>query len=59
MSAVLELPVIRVLLGLAPDRALVVLVTEDGGVENRLFAPPAGSPLAPRVPPALEFDVLL
>ncbi|MGF1658119.1 MAG: heat-inducible transcriptional repressor HrcA [Rubrimonas sp.] len=28
--------------GLAPDRALVVLVTEDGTVENRLFAPPAG-----------------
>jgi heat-inducible transcriptional repressor len=28
--------------GLAPDRALVVLVTEDGSVENRLFRPPAG-----------------
>jgi heat-inducible transcriptional repressor len=28
--------------GLAPDRALVVLVTEDGTVENRLFRPPAG-----------------
>jgi heat-inducible transcriptional repressor len=28
--------------GLAPDRALVVLVTEDGSVENRLFHPPAG-----------------
>jgi heat-inducible transcriptional repressor len=28
--------------GLAPDRALVVLVTEDGAVENRLFLPPAG-----------------
>jgi len=27
---------------LAPDRALVVLVTGDGHVENRLFAPPAG-----------------
>jgi len=27
---------------LAPDRALVVLVTADGQVENRLFAPPAG-----------------
>jgi heat-inducible transcriptional repressor len=28
--------------GLAADRALVVLVTEDGTVENRIFAPPAG-----------------
>jgi heat-inducible transcriptional repressor len=28
--------------GLAPDRALVVLVTEDGAVENRLFRPPDG-----------------
>jgi heat-inducible transcriptional repressor len=28
--------------GLAADRALVVLVTEDGSVENRLFSPPAG-----------------
>jgi heat-inducible transcriptional repressor len=28
--------------GLAPDRALVVLVTEDGSVENRFFRPPAG-----------------
>ena len=28
--------------GLAPDRALVVLVFEDGTVENRLFAPPEG-----------------
>jgi heat-inducible transcriptional repressor len=28
--------------GLAPDRALVVLVTEDGSVENRVFRPPAG-----------------
>jgi heat-inducible transcriptional repressor len=28
--------------GLAPDRALVVLVTEDGTVENRLFHPPEG-----------------
>lgn len=28
--------------GLAPDRALVVLVTEDGAVENRVFAPPEG-----------------
>lgn len=27
---------------LAPDRALVVLVTEDGSVENRLFTPPVG-----------------
>ena len=27
---------------LAPDRALVVLVTADGQVENRLFVPPAG-----------------
>ena len=27
---------------LGPDRALVVLVTADGQVENRLFAPPAG-----------------
>lgn len=27
---------------LAPDRALVVLVTADGQVENRLFAPPLG-----------------
>ena len=27
---------------LAPDRALVVLVTADGQVENRLFAPPVG-----------------
>jgi len=27
---------------LAPDRALVVLVTADGRVENRVFAPPAG-----------------
>lgn len=29
-------------LGLAPDRALVVLVFEDGQVENRLFTPPPG-----------------
>jgi heat-inducible transcriptional repressor len=28
--------------GLAPDRVLVVLVTADGHVENRIFAPPAG-----------------
>ena len=28
--------------GLAPDRALVVLVTEDGTVENRFFRPPDG-----------------
>ena len=28
--------------GLAPDRALVVLVFEDGGVENRVFTPPKG-----------------
>jgi heat-inducible transcriptional repressor len=28
--------------GLAPDRALVVLVTEDGHVENRFFRPPDG-----------------
>ncbi|PTV95195.1 heat-inducible transcription repressor HrcA [Rhodobacter aestuarii] len=27
---------------LAPDRALVVLVTADGQVENRVFTPPAG-----------------
>lgn len=27
---------------LAPDRALVVLVTADGQVENRLFTPPVG-----------------
>ena len=27
---------------LAPDRALVVLVTADGAVENRLFTPPMG-----------------
>ena len=27
---------------LAPDRALVVLVTADGAVENRLFTPPVG-----------------
>ena len=27
---------------LAPDRALVVLVTSDGTVENRVFTPPAG-----------------
>jgi heat-inducible transcriptional repressor len=27
---------------LAPDRALVVLVTEDGNVENRMFNPPLG-----------------
>ena len=27
---------------LAPDRALVVLVTADGAVENRLFTPPIG-----------------
>jgi heat-inducible transcriptional repressor len=27
---------------LAPDRALVVLVTADGRVENRLFTPPVG-----------------
>ncbi len=27
---------------LAPDRALVVLVTADGQVENRIFTPPAG-----------------
>lgn len=27
---------------LAPDRGLVVLVTSDGHVENRLFTPPAG-----------------
>jgi heat-inducible transcriptional repressor len=29
-------------LGLAPDRALVVLVFDDGHVENRLFTPPLG-----------------
>jgi heat-inducible transcriptional repressor len=28
--------------GLAPDRALVVLVFADGHVENRVFTPPAG-----------------
>ncbi len=28
--------------GLAADRALVVLVTDDGAVENRLFTPPPG-----------------
>ena len=28
---------------LAPDRALVVLVLSDGTVENRVFAPPAGT----------------
>ncbi len=28
--------------GLSPDRALVVLVTADGAVENRLFTPPPG-----------------
>ncbi len=27
---------------LSPERALVVLVTADGGVENRLFTPPLG-----------------
>ncbi|PIB26579.1 heat-inducible transcriptional repressor HrcA [Amylibacter kogurei] len=27
---------------LSPDRALVVLVTEDGHVENRVFTPPVG-----------------
>ena len=27
---------------LAPDRALVILVTEDGQVENRMFVPPVG-----------------
>ncbi|GLQ35517.1 heat-inducible transcription repressor HrcA [Amylibacter marinus] len=27
---------------LAPDRALVVMVTEDGQVENRMFTPPLG-----------------
>jgi heat-inducible transcriptional repressor len=35
---------------LGPDRALVVLVTADGQVENRVFAPPAGlTPSAMRV----------
>ncbi|MGI3164207.1 heat-inducible transcriptional repressor HrcA [Pseudooceanicola sp. 200-1SW] len=29
-------------ISLAPDRALVVLVTADGHVENRLFTPPPG-----------------
>ena len=29
--------------GLAPDRALVVLVFADGHVENRVFAPPPGA----------------
>ncbi len=29
-------------ISLSPDRALVVLVTADGQVENRLFAPPKG-----------------
>ena len=29
-------------ISLAPDRALVVLVTTDGNVENRIFSPPAG-----------------
>lgn len=29
-------------ISLAPDRALVVLVTADGHVENRIFTPPAG-----------------
>ncbi len=35
---------------LGPDRALVVLVTADGQVENRVFTPPAGlTPSAMRV----------
>ncbi|TVQ56090.1 MAG: heat-inducible transcriptional repressor HrcA [Rhodobacteraceae bacterium] len=39
----IEAPIRHVeFVGLAADRALVVLVTEDGTVENRLFAPPAG-----------------
>jgi heat-inducible transcriptional repressor len=39
----LEAPIRHVeFVGLAPDRALVVLVTEDGSVENRLFHPPQG-----------------
>ena len=29
---------------LAPDRAMVILVTEDGQVENRMFTPPIGVP---------------
>jgi heat-inducible transcriptional repressor len=39
----LEAPVKHIeFVALAPDRTLVVLVTADGRVENRLFTPPAG-----------------
>ncbi len=38
-----QLPIRHVeFVSLSPDRALVVLVTSDGGVENRVFRPPEG-----------------
>lgn len=43
LSPNLEAPIRHLeFVSLGPDRALVVLVTADGQVENRLFAPPPG-----------------
>ncbi|MBB5514462.1 heat-inducible transcriptional repressor [Rubricella aquisinus] len=43
LSPNIEAPIKHIeFVSLSPDRALVVLVTADGHVENRLFTPPAG-----------------
>jgi heat-inducible transcriptional repressor len=43
LSPSLEAPIKHIeFVSLAPDRVLVVLVTADGQVENRLFTPPPG-----------------
>jgi heat-inducible transcriptional repressor len=43
LAAKSEAPIRHIeFVGLGPDRALVVLVTADGQVENRVFTPPAG-----------------
>ncbi|MBZ4022033.1 heat-inducible transcriptional repressor HrcA [Rhodobacter sp. TJ_12] len=43
MAPKVEAPIRHIeFVSLAPDRALVVLVTADGQVENRVFTPPAG-----------------
>ena len=43
MAPKMESPIKHIeFVSLAPDRALVVLVTEDGQVENRMFTPPVG-----------------
>jgi len=43
MAPKIEAPIKHIeFVSLAPDRALVVLVTEDGQVENRMFTPPIG-----------------